>query len=133
MDLAGRATSLVLRLAAAVGLGAGVLCVILGGIGFLAAGVFIHLDHRLGPAQAAIAIGAGLLVLALLIAVIGGYSLKKFRKRRPSLLAEFGATFGLGARLAALLVRRDPRKAVVLAALAGAVAEYLFADSRKDR
>jgi hypothetical protein len=131
MDIAGRATSVVLRLAAAVGLGAGVLCIILAGIGFIAAGIFIHLDHRLGPAAAAAAIGGGLIILAILIALVGAYGLKKLRKRRPSLIAEFSATFGLGARLIGLLVRRDPRKAVLLAAMTGAIVEYLLGDDRK--
>jgi hypothetical protein len=131
MDIAGRATSVVLRLAASVALGAGVLCIILAGIGFLAAGVFIHLDHRIGPAAAAATIGGGLIILAILIALIGAYSLKKFRKRRPGLLTEFSATFGLGARLISLLVRRDPRKAVLLAAMTGAIVEYLLGDDKK--
>jgi len=131
VDIAGRASSVVLRLAAVIGLGLGVLAVALTGIGFLAAGAFFHLDAIMGPAQAAAAIGAGLILLAILIALTGAWCLKKFKKRRPSLLAQFNATYGLGARLLGLLIRRDPKKAVLLAALAGAVIEFLMADDKK--
>jgi len=131
IDIAGRVTSAALRLGAAIGLGVAVLVIILAGLGFLAAGAFIHLAHRLGPAEAAAVMGFGLFVLAILVAFIGAWSLKKFRKRRPSMLSEFNATFGLGARLLTLLVRRDPKKAILLAALTGAIVEYLLGDEKK--
>jgi hypothetical protein len=131
IDLAGRATSVVLRAAAALGIGLAVFAIILAGIGFFAAGAFIHLAHLLGPAKGAAVMGGALFVLAILVGLAGAWSLKNFKKRRPSMLSEFNATFGLGARLLVLLVRRDPKKAILLAAVTGAIVEYLLGDDKK--
>jgi hypothetical protein len=57
--------------------------------------------------------------------------LKKTKKQRPSLLSEFGSTVGLATRLIGMLVRRDPKKAIILAAVSGAIAEYVMSDTRK--
>lgn len=131
IDIGGRVTSVVVRAAAAIGIGVIVLAIVLAGLGFLAAGAYLRLAHGLGPAEAAAAMGAALFVLAVLVGLFGAWSLKTFRKRRPSLLSEFNATFGLGARLLTLLVRKDPKKAILLAAMTGAIVEYLLGDEKK--
>ena len=80
---------------------------------------------------ATVSFNGALVVLAILVGLAGAWSLKNFKKRRPSMLSEFNATFGLGARLLALLVRRDPKKAILLAAVTGAIVEYLLGDDKK--
>jgi hypothetical protein len=53
------------------------------------------------------------------------------KKPQPSILTEFTGMAGMAGRIAALLIRKDPRKSVVLAVLAGAVAEYLTSGDKK--
>jgi hypothetical protein len=47
------------------------------------------------------------------------------------LISEFTGIAGTAGRIAGLLIRRDPRKSLILAVIAGALAEYITSDSKK--
>jgi hypothetical protein len=130
MSLSGRANDAIKHLALSAALGIVVLTVILTGLGFLAAALYITISQRFPPGQAAAMTGAALLAGAILIGAIGGVTLRKLKKPQPSMIAEFAGTFGLATRVIGMLVRRDPKKAVILAALSGAIAEYVMGDRK---
>lgn len=130
MNLSRRTDILIKHAARRAGLGVAVLCIALGGVGFLIAGFFLWLQRHLGNAPAAAVTGAVLLALALLTGLAGNALLRRARVKQPSLLSELGGTLGLGSRVFALLVRRDPKKAMVLSVLAGALVEYVFGERK---
>jgi hypothetical protein len=131
MDISGRVSGFLTQLALSAALGIVVLAIVLTGFGFLVAALSVYVGQHFPPALAAAVTGGILIVFALLIAGLGSVILKKSKKKRPSLLAEFGSTFGLGTRLIGMLIRRDPKKAIILAAVSGAIAEYVMSDNRK--
>lgn len=131
MSIPGRASAAVKNLALWTGLGIIVLVTTLGALGFLIAGFFIWADHYKGPAIAAAITGGVLLLLAIFIGILGSIILRKIKKPQPSMLAEFGGIAGTAGRIAGLLIRRDPRKSLILAIIAGAVAEYITSDNKK--
>ncbi len=92
--------------------------------GFFIAALYIWLAAHLAPAQAALVTGAALLALALALGLIGGAVLRAARARERARLAQLGLTLGTVLRLAAYLVRRDPKKAMIFALIAGALAEF---------
>ncbi|MBB5372919.1 hypothetical protein [Acidocella aromatica] len=86
------------------------LCLVLAGLGFLAAGGFIWLAEHLGAAAAAAATGAALLLAALIITLAGGLLLGARRKPpEPNPMAEIAV--GLAAvALEAFANRRKAAK-----------------------
>jgi len=131
MSIQGRANAVVKHAALSAGLGVTCLAISLAALGFFTAAFYITITRHFDPATAALITGGALIGLAILIAGIGAALLKRARQRQPSLLSEFGGTLGLGIRLISILVRRDPKKAVILAAVSGALAEYVMSDNRK--
>ncbi len=131
MSISGRINATARHAAWSAGLAAACLAIGLAALGFFAAAFYIFLEGHFDAVTAALMTGGALLVLALLVAAIGAAMLKRARKRQPSLFSEFGGTLSLGIRLASILVRRDPKKAVILAAVSGALAEYVLSDNRK--
>jgi hypothetical protein len=131
MDISGRVNGVIRGIALWTALGIVILGVVLAAIGFLIAGGYIWLSHRMDHAAAAASLGGGLLAVAVLIALIGGAVIRKSRKRYPSLLTEFSGSIGLAGRLVAMLIRRDPKKALILSIVAGALAEYITNDRKK--
>ncbi len=131
MSIQGRASAAVKHAALSAGLGVACLVISLAGLGFFTAAFYLTLAKYFDPQIATLITGGALIVLALLIAAIGSALLKRARNRQPSLLSEFGGTLGLGIRVISILVRRDPKKAVILAAVSGALAEYVMSDNRK--
>ncbi len=131
MSISSRASAAAKQFALAAGLGIVVLCAILAGCGFLVAALYIAVAEHFPAAQAASITGAAIIALAILIGLIGAAILRKLKKPQPSMLAEFGSTVGLVTKLAGILVRRDPKKAVILAAVSGAIIEYVMGDRRK--
>ncbi|MDE8350063.1 MAG: hypothetical protein POG74_11385 [Acidocella sp.] len=131
MNLSGRVGAFLRHYGLAISLGAAVLCIGLAGLGFLVAGYYVWLTSHFEAAPAAAITGGTLLVLAALTAVIGSGLIKRMKKPGGSLFGDAASILGLGVRLAAMLVRRDPKKALILAAISGALAEWLLAD--KDR
>jgi hypothetical protein len=131
MNLAARAGAIAKHWALGAGLGLAVLVIALCGLGFLTGGLYIYIARHTDAASAAAITGGVLLVLAVVIGYCGSVVLRKLKKPQPGLLSDFGGALGMGARLVGLLVRRDPRKAVVLAALAGVIAEYITSDNKK--
>lgn len=131
MSISGRASSLAKRAAVAFGASAVVLAVAGAALGFLIAACYVWLTQRFGTAQAAAITGGTLLLLALILALAAGTVMSAMRRRQPPLFSEFGGTLRLGLRLIAMAVRRDPRKAIILSVIAGALAEYITAERER--
>jgi hypothetical protein len=131
MSIPGRVEAAVKGLALWAGVGMAVLATALAGLGFLIAGFFIWVERH-QPRDAAAAITGGvLLAMAIIIGIGGNIVLRKIKKPQPGMLAEFGGLAGTAGRLAGILIRREPRKAVILAVIAGAVAEYITSGDKK--
>jgi len=131
MSIARRA-SLLARIAALwAGLGVAALCIALAGIGFLAVAFFIWLLRHFPADEAAAISGGALLLVAVLTVLVGNAIIRRIKANQPSMLAEFGGTLGLAARIVGMLVRKDPRKAIILSMIAGALAEYVTSDRKK--
>lgn len=113
------------------GMAIAVLGVLLAALGFLVAGFFLWVSHHMGNDLAAVITGGVLIAVAIIIALSGFAILKGMRRKQPSLLAEFGGIAGTAGRIVGLLIRRDPRKSLILAVIAGALAEYVTSDSKK--
>ncbi len=131
MNLSGRVSALLRHYGLAIGLGVAVLCIGLAGLGFLIAGYYLWLTHYLGTAPAAAITGGTLFALAGLTAIIGAGVIKQLKKPEGNLFGDAASTLGLGMRIASLMIRRDPKKALILAAISGALAEYILSDTRK--
>jgi hypothetical protein len=131
MSIQGRASAAATQLALGAALGIVVLTILLSAIGFFIAALFIWVDHYKPDSIAAVITGGALLLAAIVIGIIGRAVLKKLKKPQPSLLAEFGGIAGTAGRIVGLLIRRDPRKSLILAVIAGALAEYVTSDSKK--
>lgn len=104
-----------------------VLCLVLASLAFLAAALFIWLAHHVGAAGAAAITALALLILALQIVLFGGLWLSKLRTNSPGLFDDAASTIAMLTTIATLLVRRDPKRTLLLALLGGALAEYLAA------
>ncbi len=105
-----------------------VLCTALAALGFFTAAFLIWVSHYLGPAAAAAIAGSVLLAAACVIALVFTLILRRMRARQPSMASEALGTLSLAMRFATLFIQRDPRKAVVAALIAGALAEYFSSD-----
>jgi hypothetical protein len=110
---------------------AAVLFILLGALGFLIAGYYIWMSNMTSAAAAAAITGGTLLILAVAVAIIGGAILTRMRARQPTFVGSLGGTLGLAARLVAMAVRSDPRKAIILSIVAGALAEYMTSERKK--
>ena len=131
MNLTRRINAVVRDILLWTGLGASILFVALICVGFLVASFYMWMSHLLAHSLAALVTAGAALLLIGLMAGIGGLIIRKTRKPQPSLLQEFSGTIGLGARMVSLLVRRDPRKAMIVSLVAGALAELITSDRRK--
>jgi hypothetical protein len=103
------------------------LCVALAASGFFIAAFYLWLAPHLGAASAAAVSGAVLLVFAAVIAVV----LRRLRWRRLSLMTEVGSLIGVGFQLLKMVVQRDPKRALIVSLVAGALAEYISAPNNK--
>ncbi len=133
MNITARAAAAVKHLALALGLGVAVLAVALGGAGFLTAAYYLHFAHEMDSVRAAALTGATLAAAAILLAVIGAAALKRSKKPQPGWLSDFTGLAGLAVRLAAMTIRRDPKKALIIAAVSGVLVELLFGDGKKEK
>jgi uncharacterized membrane protein (UPF0136 family) len=131
MNLSARAGAVLRHLALSAGVGIAVLFIALAGLGFVIFAYFTWLLTHFPSEEAGAITGATLILIAAATGMIGFRIVKKLKKPQPSVLADFGGTLGVGLRLASLLVRKDPKKAIILATVAGAVAEYLLNDTRE--
>jgi hypothetical protein len=131
MNITGRITAVARDIALWSGLGVAILFVALICIGFAIASFYMWMSHLMAHSLAALATAGAGLVLIALMAVVGGLIIRKTKKRQPSMMEEFSNTVGLGARLISVLVRRDPRKAMIVSLVAGALAELVTSDRRK--
>ncbi len=107
------------------GLATIVLCLALGALALLGAAFFLWLERHLGPAAAAALTALALLLLALLVMLAGWLWFLRRPMRPPGPLGGMGGVLPSLVRLAGALVRQNPRRAMVLAVLAGALAEYM--------
>ena len=109
------------------GLATAVLCLVLAAFAFLAASLFIWMASHLGAAAAAALTAVSLLLLAGLVMIFGAILLARRRRRAPELFADTAGTIATLTSLIALLVRQDPKRALLLALLSGALLEYFAA------
>jgi chromate transport protein ChrA len=131
MSIPSRVNAAVKGLALWAGLSLLVFAVVLTAIGFLITGFLIWLEQFKSHAVAAAITGGALLIAAVIVGIVGSIVIKKTKKRQPSIIAEFTGVAGTAGRIAGLLIRRDPRKSLILAVIAGALAEYITSDSKK--
>lgn len=131
MNLSARAGAVLRHLALSASVGIAVLFIALAGLGFLIFAYYNWLLSHFPTEQAGAITGATLILIAAATGIFGLAIVKKLKKPQPSMLADFGGTLGIGLRLASLLVRKDPKKAIILATIAGAIAEYLLNDTRE--
>ncbi|MGE4481116.1 hypothetical protein [Acidocella sp.] len=124
MDLSRRAVFVGKSAALWAVMALAVLCTALAALGFFTAAFLIWVSDYLGPAAAAAI--AGVILLLAACAIAGGFTLvlRRMKARQPSMTTEAMGSLSLAIRLASLVVRRDPRKAMLAALIAGAVAEY---------
>lgn len=132
MSIPGRAEAAVKGLALWAGLGIAVIAIVGTAFGFLVAALFFWVE-RYQPHAAAAITGGALLVFAILVALIGRTALRRMKKRQPPLLSEFTSIFVTAGRIAGLLIRKDPRKSMIIAIVAGALAEYITGGSKKPK
>ncbi|MDE2320057.1 MAG: hypothetical protein KGK02_10225 [Rhodospirillales bacterium] len=128
MNLARRARFLCTSAALWATTAIAVLCVALSALGLLIAAFIVWLSHFLGFAAAAAIAGGVLLVIAGITMGLGALALRRRRARQPSLTSEALSMASFGMRMAALVIRRDPSKALLAAIIAGAVAEHFSRD-----
>ena len=114
------------------GLATIVLCLALGTLALLGVAFFLWLESHFSPAIAAVLTALALLLTALLVILAGWLWLARHPVRPPSVLGSMGGLLPSFVSLAGALVRQNPRRAVVLAVLAGALAEYLAKDEQED-
>jgi hypothetical protein len=123
-----RFTSHVLKSAALWGaLATIVLCLVLAALAFLTAAIFIWLASHVGAAAAAAIAALALLFLAVQIMLFGGLFLARLCDRAPGLFDDTAGTIALLTSLVTLAVRRDPKRTLLLALIAGALTEYMAA------
>ena len=60
-----------------------------------------------------------------------GVALRRLKWPRFGLLTEFGSVVGVGFKLLRMVVKRDPKKALLASLVAGALAEYISMPSKK--
>ncbi len=131
MTLSRRAGILVKSAALWAGVAIAVLCICLAALGFLIAGFFIFIARHTDAAAAAAITGGVMLGLAVVVGLAGGFVLRRMRQKQPSLISEFGGTVGLAGRLVGMIVRRDPKKALIVSLIAGALAEYVMSEKKE--
>jgi uncharacterized protein YneF (UPF0154 family) len=128
MSLSGRA-SLILKSAALWGsVATAVLCIALAALGFLIAGFFLWVAQHFSNPAAAVITGGVLFVIAGLTGFIGGLILRYIRRKQQPGPLDLGGSLGMAARLAGILIRQDPKKAIILSLIAGALTEYLTSE-----
>ncbi len=112
-----------------VGVAAAVLALCLAATGFFVAAFYIWLTAHFAPMAATSITGGALVVLAAATGLTGSALLRRARCKQRAERTELIGTAALFLRLASTLIRRDPKKAVILALLAGAVAEFFMGET----
>jgi hypothetical protein len=131
MSISGRTSAAVKQFALWTMLCVVLLAGVIAGAGFLVAAFFTWISQHEGNAAAAAITGGTIIALVIILGLIGGAIIKKLKKPQPPLFSEFGGMLGLGVRLITIAIRRDPRKAIIVSAIAGALAEFITSDRRK--
>ncbi|MGE0255366.1 MAG: phage holin family protein [Alphaproteobacteria bacterium] len=106
----------------------------IGAIGFFAAGVYLWLETVWPDWAASMAVAAVLAILAtaaLLATLAVSRRLAGSREARPMPADPLASLLGGGADAVAGGVRRNPRSAMLMAALAGVAAGVLMPDNRR--
>ena len=101
-----------------------VLCLVLAAFGLLAVALFIFVQQHWGAAAAAAITALALLLIAGQVLLAGAMIFGRVRRRTPDLFGEATSTIAMLTSIANLFVRRDPKRAILLSLLAGAVTEY---------
>jgi uncharacterized protein (TIGR02265 family) len=97
------------------------------GVCFVAA-FYLWVAPHLGAAAAAAVTGAALLIVAAFLALVGRALLRLTKRRPRRLVSELQKAMVLTAKL---LLQRDPKKALIVSLLAGALTEFILSPSRK--
>ncbi len=100
-------------------------------LAFMITGFFVFMHHFVGEAAAAAITAGMLLLLAVAMMLAGRIIIKRMKRRKPSLAAEFGGAIGMATRIVGMVVRNDPKKAMIISLVAGALAEYIASDRRR--
>lgn len=98
--------------------------ILLGALGFLTAAFLLWLEHYLSPAGALAITGVLLLLEALALWGCFSLVLRRLRARQPSSDATATGLLPLALRFVMMMVQRSPRKTMLLALIAGVLAEY---------
>jgi hypothetical protein len=131
MSISGRTNAAVKQFALWTMLCVVILAGVIAGGGFLIAALFHWISQQQpNPAAASAITGGALIGIVIIFALIGGAIIKKLKKPQPALFSEFSGMLGLGVRLITIAIRRDPRKAIIVSAIAGALAEFITSDRR---
>lgn len=110
-----------------------ILCPLLGALLLFTAAFVIWLDHYVGPAASAALAGVALVLVAIIIFAGFKAALRRMQTKQPSL---FGDMFGLpmlALRLVFMTIRKSPRKALLAAAIFGALTDYFTSDRATKR
>ena len=100
------------------------LCILLGALGFLTAAFLLWLERFLSPAGALAATGGLLLLEALILAGCFYLVLRRRHAQAPATNSNLLGLLGPALRFVLVIIQRAPRKTVLLALIAGVLAEY---------
>ncbi len=96
----------------------------LAAFGLLAVALFLFADQHWGAPAAAAITALALLLIAAQVLLAGALIFGRVRRRTPDLFGEAAGTIAMLTSIANIFVRRDPKRAILLSLLAGAVTEY---------
>jgi hypothetical protein len=130
-NVSGRVNGALTSAALWVALGIVFLAMTLTALGFLVGGFYLWMTLYMVHAAAAACTAGALMVLAVLFLLVGKAIINRSKKKYPSVGQELRNTIGLSSRMITLLVARDPRKAVIVSLVAGALAEFMTSERRK--
>lgn len=133
MTIARRISSLGKMATLWVGMVAAILCVILLALLFFTIALLVLLTHYVGLAAAAALVGLLLLMGAVVIFIGCHLTFKRMRiKQKGSAVGDLLGMASLALRMGRLVIRGSPRKALVMAAVFGILADY-FAPRQDDK
>lgn len=110
-----------------------VLCPLLGALLLFTAALVIWLDHYVGPAGAAALSGVALVLASIIIFAGFKAVLKRMQANQPSLIGDLFGLPMLALRLVFMTIKRSPRKALLAAAIFGALTDYFTSDRSTKR
>lgn len=133
MTIARRVSSLGKMATLWVGMVAAILFVVLSALFFFTIALLVLLTHYVGLAAAAALVGLLLLLGAFAIFVGCHLTFKRMRvKHKGSAVGDLLGMASLALRMSRLVIRGSPRKALIMAAIFGVLADY-FGSKQDDK